>query len=96
MLTTYKASFLFDPGATRRTNITQIIRRTIGSIQRIHGLNKASQQNRQELAENMRTWKAAKKMSAHQEENGRLLKHSRDANLHCSDSLEPIDDRDQF
>ena len=78
------------------TNGTQIIRRTIGSIKRIHGLNKASQQNRQKLAENMRTWEAAKKTSTHQEENGRLLKHSRDANLHRSDSFEPIDDRDQF
>jgi len=53
-----------------QANVTQIIRRTIGSIKRIHGLNETSQQNRQELAENMRTWEAAERTSAHQEENG--------------------------
>ena len=34
-----------------RANATQLVRRTIGRIKRIHSLNEASQQNRQELVE---------------------------------------------
>lgn len=65
-----KVQFTSRESSDGRTDVTQVVRITIGRIERIHGLNKASQQNRQELAENMRTWDGAKNTSAHQEENG--------------------------
>jgi len=48
--------YFTSPGSNdRRADVIQVIRNTIGSIERIHGLNEPSHQNRQELTENMRT-----------------------------------------
>ena len=65
-----KVQFTSRESDNGRTDVTQVVRITIGRIERIHGLNKPSQQDRQELAENMRTREGAKHTSTHQEENG--------------------------
>lgn len=48
-----KGHLLFS-GVDRRTDKSQVICKTISRIECIHGLNEASQQNRQELMESMR------------------------------------------